>query len=106
MTSKLKQTLLKPSQVDALQSLRPKAQWVLRGDSLEWLDTVQAEPTAEELAAEVTRLQAVYDAQEYARLRKAKYDLLNQDEMRYDDLINSTTTWQDAIAAIKLEYPK
>jgi hypothetical protein len=26
--------------------------------------------------------------------------------MRYDDLINSTTTWQDAIAAIKTEYPK
>ena len=42
----------------------------------------------------------------YARSRKAKYDLLNQDEMRYDDLINSTTTWQDAIAAIKQEYPK
>ena len=38
--------------------------------------------------------------------RKAAYDLLNQDEMRYDDLINSTTTWQDAIAAIKQEYPK
>jgi len=43
---------------------------------------------------------------EYSRQRKAKYDLLNQDEMRYDDLINSTTTWQDAIAAIKQEYPK
>tara|TARA_R110000803_G_scaffold6662_1_gene21466 strand:+ start:483 stop:776 length:294 start_codon:yes stop_codon:yes gene_type:complete len=42
----------------------------------------------------------------YARSRKAAYDLLNQDEMRYDDLINSTTTWQDAIAAIKTEYPK
>ena len=56
--------------------------------------------------AEVTRLQAAYDAQAYSRSRKAKYDLLNQDEMRYDDLINSTTTWQDAIAAIKLAHPK
>ena len=92
--------------VDALQTLRPKSQWVLRGDSLEWLDTVQAEPTAAELATEVLRLQAAYDAQAYARSRKAAYDLLNQDEMRYDDLINSTTTWQDAIAAIKLEYPQ
>jgi hypothetical protein len=91
---------------DAIQSLRPKSQWVLRGDSLEWLDTVQTEPTSTELATEVTRLQAVYDAQAYARSRKAKYDLLNQDEMRYDDLINSTTTWQDAIAAIKTEYPQ
>ena len=42
----------------------------------------------------------------YSHLRKAKYDLLNQDEMRYDDLVNSTTTWPDAIAAIKLEFPK
>ena len=56
--------------------------------------------------AEVTRLQAAYDAQAYSRLRKVEYNLLNQDEMRYDDLVNSTTTWQDAIAAIKLANPK
>jgi len=91
---------------DALQSLRPKAQWVLRGDELEWLDTEQTEPTAAELSTEVTRLQAVYDSQEYARLRKAAYDLLNQDEMRFDDLMNDTTTWTDAILAIKAMYPK
>ncbi len=42
----------------------------------------------------------------YAELRRTKYNLLNQDEMRFDDLVNSTTTWQDAIVAIKLEYPK
>ena len=56
--------------------------------------------------AEVTRLQAAYDAQAYSRLRKVEYNLLNQDEMRYDDLVNGTTTWQDAIAAIKLAHPK
>ena len=58
------------------------------------------------IATEVTRLQAVYDSQLYARLRKAKYDLLNQDEMRYDDVKNSTTTWVDAIDAIKAAHPK
>ena len=42
----------------------------------------------------------------YGYKRKQKYKTLNQDEMRYDDLINSTTTWQDAIAAIKAEFPK
>ena len=42
----------------------------------------------------------------YARSRKAAYNLLNQDEMRYDDLTNTTTTWPDAIAAIKAEFPK
>ena len=42
----------------------------------------------------------------YARSRKAAYDLLNQDEMRYDDVKNSTTTWVDAIDAIKVAHPK
>ena len=92
--------------LQALQSLKPSAEWVLRGDVLEWLDSEQTEPTALELSNEVTRLQAVYDSQLYARTRKAKYDLLNQDEMRYDDVKNSTTTWVDAIDAIKAAHPK
>ena len=58
------------------------------------------------ITTEVTRLQAVYDSQLYARTRKAKYDLLNQDEMRYDDMVNNTTTWRDGIAAIKAAHPK
>jgi hypothetical protein len=78
---------------DALQSLKLGAKWILRGDVLEWLDSEQTEPTQSEIDAEVIRLQAAYDALEYSRLRKAKYDLLNQDEMRYDDVKNSTTTW-------------
>ena len=90
----------------AIQSLRPNAQLVTRGDVIEWMDSEQTEPTTLEIATEVTRLQAVYDSQLYARTRKAKYDLLNQDEMRYDDLINNTTTWRDGIAAIKVAHPK
>ena len=92
--------------VAALQSLKPAAQWVLRGDDLEWLDEVQTEPTALQISNEVTRLQAAYDGQAYARARKAKYDLLNQDEMRYDDVKNTTTTWVDAIDTIKAAHPK
>jgi len=57
-------------------------------------------------ALRVTQAQEAQDALTYAEKRRVKYNLLNQDEMRYDDLINSTTTWQDAIAAIKTEYPK
>ena len=70
------------------------------------VQTNVAQPTAEALATELTRLQGVYDALEYSRLRKAKYNLLNQDEMRYDDVKNSTTTWVDAIDAIKTAHPK
>jgi hypothetical protein len=93
--------------VDALQALTPNAQWVLRGDSdLEWLDTIQTQPTDSEIAAKVIELQTQYDSQAYARSRKVEYDKLNQDEMRFDDLVNGTTTWQDAIAAIKVAIPK
>jgi len=56
--------------VAALQSLTPKAQWVLRGDDLEWLDTTQTQPTDTEITAEVTRLQSIYDSLAYARSRK------------------------------------
>jgi hypothetical protein len=58
------------------------------------------------ITIEVARLQAVYDAHAYARLRKTEYDKLNQNEMMYDDEVNSTTTWKDAIVAIKAKYPK
>jgi len=91
---------------DALQSLKPKAEWTLRGSELEWHDLVQTEPTQSEIDAEVIRLQTEYDSQEYARNRKAEYEQLNQFEMQFDDQLNGTTTWVDAINAIKQEFPK
>ena len=71
----------------------------------QWLSD-DAQPTVSAIEAAEVEWQAAYDALEYSRLRKAKYDLLNQDEMRYDDLINNTTTWRDGIAAIKVAHPK
>ena len=56
--------------------------------------------------AEVARLQAVWDSQEYARKRKAEYDQLNQFEMQFDDQRDGTTTWVDAINGIKDKHPK
>ena len=52
---------------DALQSLRPGAEWVLRGNEyagLEWLDQVQQKPTEQEVNDEIARLeaQAPFDA--------------------------------------------
>ena len=56
--------------------------------------------------AKVAELRIEYDAQEYARDRKAEYDALNQFELISDDDVNGTTTHKDAIAAIKTKYPK
>jgi len=43
---------------------------------------------------------------DYREKRKMEYDRLEQFEMQYDDKINNTTTWVDAIKAIKAAYPK
>jgi len=55
---------------------------------------------------EVARLQGLYDALDYSRQRKIKYDKLNQYEMIGDDATNGTTTHRDAIATIKAAHPK
>ena len=90
---------------DAIQSLRPNAKWTLRGDELEWHDTNQTKPTDAEINAEVTRLQAEYDANQYQRDRVYP-SIQDQLDMQYWDKVNGTTTWQDAIAKVKADTPK
>ena len=58
------------------------------------------------ITTEVTRVQTVYDSQDYARSRKAEYDQLYQFEMQFDDKEDSTTTWVDKINEIKGRHPK
>jgi hypothetical protein len=44
---------------NALQILRPGAQWVLRGDTvedLEWNDNIQTKPTQEEIDAQLAQM--------------------------------------------------
>ena len=89
---------------DALQSLKPKAEWVLRGDELEWLDAVQTEPTSSEIDAEVVRLQGVYDGNAYQRSRAAEYPTW-QDQL--DDIFhNGIDGWKATIQVTKDKYPK
>jgi uncharacterized small protein (DUF1192 family) len=67
-------------------------------------------PTSTEWAAirtEVARLQAEYDAKQYARDRQKAYPSIQEQlDMQYWDSVNGTTTWKDAIAAVKTENPK
>ena len=91
----------------AIQSLRPKAELVTRGDVIEWMDDVQTQPTDAEITAEITRLQAEYDSKQYQRDRASAYpSLTDQADMAYWDRQNGTTTLDDAITAVKSAYPK
>jgi len=93
--------------ITAIQSLCPKAELVIRGTDVEWLDTTQTQPTDAEITAEITRLQAEYDNAQYSRDRATAYpSLADQADMQYHDAVDGTTTWQDAIAAVKEAHPK
>jgi len=97
--------------VDALQSLKPKAEWVLRGDTLEWLDGSQTEPTQSEIDAEVVRLQAVYDGNAYQRTRAVAYEEVKEQlDQLYHDMtagkLDATGEWHKAIKAVKDANPK
>ena len=97
--------------IDALQSLKPGAEWVLRGDELEWLDSKQTEPTQSEIDAEVTRLQGVYDSNAYQRTRAAAYeDVKEQLDKLYHDMtagkLDATGEWHKSIKAVKDANPK
>ena len=90
----------------AVKSLEPNAKFSVDKESNTLTWTTGTQPSDSAITTEIARLDALYTNQAYARARKAKYDVLNQDEMRYDDVKNSTTTWVDAIDTIKAAHPK
>mgnify|MGYP003628415765 CR=1 FL=1 len=59
-----------------------------------------------DIVAKQAELKAAYDALDYSRKRKTAYDELNQYELMYDDKVNSTDKWGEAITAIKNKFPK
>ena len=65
------------TKVDALQSLRPGAEWVLRGDKLEWRDSTKTQPTEEQIQAKIAELQA---AEPMRQLRQQRNQLLDQSD--------------------------
>jgi len=67
----------------------------------------QTPPKDSEIDAELKRLQAEYDAQEYARQRVLAYPSVgDQLDMLMKDMKNGTKTHQEACEAVKTKYPK
>ena len=88
-------------------SLVPNAIWSVKNGVLRWNDNSVTQPTEAEIQTEMIRLQAEYDAQEYARNRQAEYPSTgDQLDMMYKDNKNSTTTHADAVEAVKTKCPK
>ena len=91
----------------AIQSLRSGAQWVLRGDDLEWLDTNQTQPTEAEITAEVARLTALEPARIATESRRSAY-IAEADALFFKAQRGEATVeeWQAKVAEIKARFPK
>lgn len=95
---------------EALSSLRPLSQYAVGSDgSINWIDTVQTQPTQSEIDAEIIRLASVYNAQEYQRLRQYP-SLGDQLDMLWHAIdngtLNKTSDFYTAIKAVKDAHPK
>jgi len=91
----------------AIQSLRPNAEWVLRGDDLEWLDTNQTQPTEAEITAEVARITALEPARIATENRRSAY-IAEADPLFFKAQRGEATMeeWQAKVAEIKARFPK
>jgi len=100
--------------VEALQSLRPSANWSLIGDTydgLDWIDESQTKPTEEEINNEIVRLQAESDAIQYQRDRKEQYpDIGDQLDMLWHAIdtgtLDQTSEFYTTLKEVKDNNPK
>ena len=99
------------NKVEAITSLRPGAEWSLSGDELTWLDSIQTQPSQEEIETEIARLQQDFEDKEYQRKRVGEYPSIgNQLDMLWHAIdngtLNKTSDFYTAIKAVKDAYPK
>lgn len=90
---------------EAISSLRPLSLYTVGSDeSINWIDTVQTQPTQAEIEAEIIRLQAEYNTKQYQRLRAAEYpSYADQFDTIFHEGIDA---WKAQIQAVKDKYPK
>jgi len=94
---------------EAVKSLVPDTAYSTdNGKIVDWdmseIKSNAIQPTDAEIATEVSRLQGIYDSQEYARNRAEAYPSLAD---QLDDIYhNGVAGWKISIKAVKDQYPK
>jgi hypothetical protein len=84
----------------AIRSLYPQVTYIQ--DDLGAFDA-----QGNQVTIDMDAVNAWQDPDTYKYQRKAEYpSIQEQMDMQYWDAINGTTTWQDAINAVKTKYPK
>jgi len=100
--------------IDAILAINPSAKVSLADEDVSqitWLDGTSP-ISNEDILAKQAELQVEYDAKQYQRDRTVQPErggypsIGDQMDMQYHDLVNGTTTWQDAVQAVKDAHPK
>jgi predicted S18 family serine protease len=94
------------TKIDAILSLSPGAEVVVRGEEVEWINPSTAPVTEEQIATELARLQADYEAKQYQRDRATEYPAIGD---QLDALFHAgafPAEMAAKIQAIKDKYPK
>ena len=94
----------------AILAIKSDAQVNVNANDIEqitWHDGNPANITNEQILAKQAELQAEYDAKQYQRDRELAYPPIgDQLDMQYWDKVNGTSTWEDAVAEVKSDFPK
>ena len=97
---------------DILKSIRainPNAEVSVNAEDISQITWHNNTPVIsnEDILAKQAELKTAYDAKQYQRDRKKAYpDIGDQLDMQYHDKKDGTTTWEDAVQAVKDAHPK
>ncbi len=93
----------------AIIAINPNAEFTYREEdinSIVW-ENGTTPISNDDILAKQSELQVEYDAKQYQRDRAKAYPSLQEQlDMQYHDQVNGTTTWADAIAKVKSDFPK
>ena len=93
----------------AILKINPNAQVSVKDNDINqitWHNGTQSIP-ANEILAKQQELIAEYNSKQYQRNRAKAYPSIKEQlDMQYWDKINGTDNWEQAINAVKAQYPK
>jgi hypothetical protein len=95
------------TKINALQSLRPGAQWSLSNDVITWHDTNYTQPSDTEIEAEIAKLTALEPARIATENRRAAY-ITESDPLFFKMQRGEVTMeeWQEKVIEIRTRFPK
>jgi hypothetical protein len=95
--------------IKSILAINPTAQVSVSANDINqinWENGTQPIP-ANEILAKQQELIAEYNSNQYQRDRAKAYPSIQEQlDMQYWDKINGTDTWEQAINAVKAQYPK